>query len=176
MKVILHNLNLFDVAEADTIALPVDGLRPGLEGSVAHQLLKRVGADSLADVYRTVPQYPFNGKAHWSPLDDYPEVHFDWLCALGTGIRTSSGMGRGTGGPTQKDLARASLRHMFAQAVAGDVGSRIACPILSGGGRISDIDAAMLMLDEADRFGHPLELHIAERREGVYRQLRPIIG
>ncbi len=177
MKIFLHNKDLFDIHEADTIALPVDGLRPGLEGSVAHQLLRRVGADSLSDVYVEQPDYPFNGRSHWSALEAQPEVEFDWLCALGTGIRSSSGIGLNEPAdrPDQKQLARLVLADMFRVAETGTVGQRIACPLLSGGGRIRSIDAAYLMLDEASRYGHDLELHIGERDRDTFEMLRPII-
>jgi hypothetical protein len=178
VKIFLHKKDLFDVVEADTIALPIDGLVPGLEGSVAHQLLRRLGAGSLAEIYQTQPDYPFNGRAHWSSLESYSETHFDWLCALGTGIRSSSGIdGHGAAvRPTQKQLARAVLADMFQRAEGGELGRRIACPVLSGGGRIRAVDVAYIMLDEASRYDHGIELHIAERNQDVFDVLRPILG
>tara|TARA_B100001093_G_scaffold465642_1_gene483460 strand:- start:525 stop:1058 length:534 start_codon:yes stop_codon:yes gene_type:complete len=177
LKICLHHGNIFDVQDADTIALPIDGLEPGLEGRIAHQLLKRIGEPSLDAIYDRPAQYPFNGRAHWSSLKGFDQVHFQWLCALGTGIRSSSGIGfDATPRPNQKQLARSALSHMFAQGNAGHLGRRIACPLLSGGGRISSIDAAYLLLDVAGHERSDIELHIAENRQDVYEMIRPILG
>ena len=156
--------------------MPIDGLEPGLEGRIAHQLLKRIGETSLDAIYDRPAQYPFNGRAHWSSLKSFDQVHFQWLCALGTGIRSSSGIGSdSTPRPNQKQLARGALSHMFAQGHVGHLGRRIVLvpPVVV---EFHLIDAAYLLLDVAGHERSDIELHVAENRQDVYETVRPILG
>ena len=175
MRVFLHHGDLLSIPGVDSIALPVDGRGPGLEGSVAHQLLRLFEAESLNDLYEVEPDYPFNGRAHWSQLAPRQGLAFQWVCALGTGIRSSSGIdGAGGGRAVYKQTARAAFADMIRQSSSGNLGTRIACPVLSGGGRIPTVEAALMMLDETTHWSQSeLEVHIVEHNADHFALLRP---
>jgi hypothetical protein len=169
MKIYIHNKDILDVTEADTIILPVDGSAPGLEGNIARKFLKRVGFDEMHELYAPPPYYPFNGSGHWSSIQGLETTHFNWICALGVLSHEQ--------GVDHKAIARSALSKAFTSADLSMMGTRLACPVLSAGWRNDPVSALYMMLMEAERFGGSrLELHIAELDKDRYDTFKSIVG
>jgi len=170
MKVFLHNKDIIDVTQADTIVLPVDGSAPDMEGNVARRFLRLVELDSMDDLYAPPPSFPFNGRCHWSDIEgEFPETHFHYICALGILSHLPD--------VDHRAMMRSALYQMFEEAENGRMGTRFACPVLSAGWRLKAIDALYIMLAEAERFNtDKLELHIAERDKSRYDMFRTSIS
>ena len=166
MKVFLHNKNVLDVAEADTIALPVDGRHKGMEGNVARQFMKRIGTEDFQDLFSWPIPYPFR-DCHWGRIEE-DETHFNWVCALAT-------LGHEQG-ENHKQNTTYALRGMLEDMQSsGEVGTKIAMPVLSGGWRLSPIEALYLILGEADQIQCG-ELHLAELDKDKYEMFKSVIG
>ena len=168
MRIFIHNKDIINVTEADTIVLPVDGSGPGLEGNTARRFMKHIGIEKMHEMYAPPPYYPFNGEAYWSQIAGvFDNTHFEWICCLGfLGHQVEA---------SHKSTMRAALRHMLS-SVGGDVGSRLACPILTGGPRIAPVDAIYIMTEEAERCSsRSAELHIAEIDAERFRLLQHIV-
>lgn len=169
MKVFLHNKDVLDVTEADTIALTCDGHRKGMEGNIARQFMKRLGVNHFQDLFPWPIPYPFN-TSHWGRIEGlYDEkTHFKWACALPTLSHAQD--------VNHKQRTAYALRSMLeSMEMSGDLGSKIAMPVLSGGWRINPIEALYLILGEADQIGVG-ELHLAEMNKSHYEMFKPIVG
>jgi hypothetical protein len=168
MKIFLHNKDIVDVTEADTIVLPVDGSAPELEGNVARHFMRHLEIDEMNDLYDRPAEYPFNGGCQWSHIDGlFPETHFKYVCALGVLSHRQ--------GVDHKALLRSALHSMFLEA--NMTTGKFACPVLSTGWRIKPVDAVYIMLAEAERIrDQGLELHIAELDQERYNMFKNIVG
>ena len=169
MKIYIHNKDILDVTEADTIVLPVDGKGPGLEGNIARRFLKRVDFDGLHELYAPPPVYPFNGRGHWSKIDGLESTHFDWICSLGV-------LGHDQG-VDHKAIARSAVHAMLTSADISDMGTRLACPVLSAGWRTDPVSALYMMIAEVEEFpGSRVQLHLAEPDKDRYDAFRTVVG
>ena len=169
MKVFLHHKDVLDITEADTIALPVDGSQKGMEGNVARQLMKCLGTEDFQDLFPWPIPYPFD-DCHWGRLEGrWPEkTHFNWVCAVATLSHAQ--------GVNHKQRIAYALRGMLQDMESsGELGTRIAMPVLSGGWRMSPIDALYLILGEADQIKCG-ELHLAELDDKRYEMFKSVIG
>lgn len=169
MKVFLHNKDVLDISEADTIALPVDGSQKGMEGNVARQFMKRLGTEDFQDLFSWPVPYPFI-DCHWGGIEGaWPdETHFNWVCAIAT-------LSHAQDVNHKQRIAYALGRMLQDMEVSGDVGTRIAMPVLSGGWRVPPIDALYLILGEADQIKYG-ELHLAELDKERYEMFKSVIG
>lgn len=172
MKVHIHHKNVLDV-EADTLALPVDGSAPGLEGNIARQFMKRVGAEEMHELYAPPPYYPFNGDCYWSNIAPFQDkTHFRHICCLGMLSHSPDANHEGY-------ITSAFDRMLGLAAMDPGQGENIALPVLHGGGRLKYIDAVYLMLkiiEQNRRSIQGVTLHIAERDPERFAILRDIIG
>lgn len=168
MKVVLHNKDITEVTEADTIVLPVDGSAPGLEGNIARHFMRHVGVEKMHELYAPPPYYPFNGECYWSNIATFG-THLKFICCLGILSHED--------GADHKANLRSALRDMFRDADSGsDMGSRLVCPVLTGGKRIDPVSAIHIMVAEADVYTNPsLELHIAETDQERFEILQGIV-
>ena len=168
MFIDLHQGDILDV-KADTLVLPVDGSAPGLEGSIARQLMKQVGVEHMHEMYSPPPYYPFNGDCYWSSLECFDETHFSHICCLGF-------LGH-TPGTNSKGYMVSALSRMLSEAGMGpEFGYTLACPVLTGGYRVSYVDAVYAMLGEIDRAeGGASVITIAERDPKKFETLQGII-
>jgi len=171
MKIFVHNKDIVDVTEADTIVLPVDGSAPGLEGNIARRFMQRVGVEEMHQLYAPPPYYPFNGDSYWSNVEGFEGTHFTHICCVGTLSHAP--------GADHRSYTRSAFRNMLEMA-GGDLGSKLACPVLTGGARVDFVDAVYLMLSEVDTWKDPqapsyLELHIAEKDKERFEKLRDIV-
>lgn len=169
MKVFLHNKNVLDIEEADTIALPIDGDHEGMEGNVARQFMKRLGVENFYELFPCSIEYPVS-DCHWGRIeggwDD--ETHFKYVCAISTLSHAQN--------INHKQKTAYALRGMLQDMESsGQLGTRIAMPVLTGGWRNSPIEALYLILGEADQIRHG-ELHLAELDTERYEMFKPIIG
>lgn len=169
MKVVLHNRNVLDI-EADTIAVSVDGSGPGLEGQVARQLMARLGADKMADLYAPPPYYPFNGTAFWSGLSTF-DTQFQQVCCLGF-------LGHQPGDPHLPRMVSAFGMMLDEGGWDVDHGQVIACTLLTGGSRIKPVDAAYAMALEIEARPDTMvrELHLAELDAARFEVLQQVLG
>lgn len=166
MKIFLHNKDIVELTEADTVVLPVDGSAPGLEGNVARHFMRHIEIDEMSDLYDRPAKYPFNGGCQWSHIDGlFPETHFKYVCALGVLSHQVV---------DHKALLRSALNSMFRNKA---MGRKFACPVLSTGWRIKPVDAIYIMLAEAERIrDQGFELHIAELDQERYNMFKTIVG
>ncbi len=170
MRVYLYNKDILDVTEADTIALPMDSAAPNLIGGAARQFLTRIDAETLDEVFAPPLDYPFTGGCRWTQITGgYPETHFDYVCAMGTLSHAP--------GVNHEAVVRSALQDLFQEAALGGVGSKIAIPLLTGGGRIPPLNALHTMLREAEgvKGSDLVEVHIAERDEGRYNVIKSLM-
>jgi hypothetical protein len=173
MRIHVHNKEIFDVVEADTLVLPIDAAAPGLEGNICRQLMKRVGVTEMSQLYAPPPSYPFHGQCHWSFLG---YKNYNWLCVIGTLKHTYADRAN------NRALVRDALGQAIAHTYTAEVGKRLACPLPVGGGRVSAVDAAYLVANlcsEATakyKYGSLPEMHIAERDSDIYEVVRSILG
>ncbi len=172
MKIALHNRDIIEVTEADTVVIPVDGSGPRMEGNLARHFMRHVGVDDMDELYDPPPRYPFTGDTHWSSLAAFEQSHFEHLCCLGILSHQL--------GADHKGHLRSAFRGMLMNAASrADLGSRLACPILTGGKRIPAIDAIYVMVAELDAFaghgGATLELHLAERDPARFALLESVV-
>lgn len=165
MRVYLHNKDILHVKEADSIALPIDGSGPKLYGGTTRRFMESLGITDLAELFCPPPYYPLLGESIWSELTR-ADSHYQWICCLDTLSHANSA----------NHLAnlRKSLRNAIRAMYLGDVGSRLACPILTGGNRVSLVDAVHVMLEEAVHDHSNNELHIAEINPGKFKVLRQL--
>lgn len=153
----------------DTLVLPVDGQAPGLEGNVARKFMARVGAEHMHELYAPPPNYPFNGRAHWSSSLPCDRTHFRWICCLGVLSHAPSA--------NHKGYVRAALGQMLAHAgKEPGKGEDIACPVLTGGHRIRYIDAVYLMLSAIQDTRSRSTIHITEHDPERFEMLQSIVG
>jgi len=169
MKIFLHHKDILDVTEADTIVVPVDGSGPNMEGAIARQLMRRVEVDEMDDIYIPPPDYPFNGRCHWSHIEgDFEQTHFKHMCAIGVLSHLPD--------VNHAAIIRSAIFDLF-ESAGGDRGTKLACPVIRAGWRLDPIQALCIMLDAATHFrDKDLELHIAERDPDKYKAFRPYIG
>lgn len=165
MKVFIHNQDIINVTEADTIVLPVDGSGPGLEGNTARRFMKHLGIEHMYQTYAPPPYYPF--ETYWSNVAGNGESHFEWLCCVDTLSHK--------GGADHKANLRKILRSAFKEMLGGGVGRRLASPILTGGKRIPIVDAIYIMMEEATNFDSSDQLHIAEIDAERFKVLQQIV-
>ena len=143
MLIRLHQGDILQV-KADTLVLPVDGSAPGLEGNIARQLMKQVNATDMHELYCPPPYYPFNGDCYWSSLEAFDETHFNRICCLGFLSHAP--------GSNSKGYMVSAFSNMLGEAgMDPDFGDTLACPVLTGGYRMSYVDAVYAMLGEIDR-------------------------
>lgn len=139
MELHIRNQSIFDVEEADTLALPVDGSGPGLEGNIARQFMKRVGVEQMHELYAPPPYYPFNGDTYWSSSVPPGKTHFRHICCLGVLSHAS--------GANHEGHVASAFGKMIRDAPWGpDHGEAIAWPVLTAGHRLSYVDSIYLML------------------------------
>ncbi len=154
---------------ADTLALPVDGSAPGLEGRIARQLMARVGVEDMHELCVPPPSYPFNGQAYWSSALPHDRTHFRHICCLGVLSHAP--------GANHKGYARSALLRMLRMAGAEPgKGENIACPVLTGGHRIKYVDAVFLMLQVIESVQGSATIHITEFDPERLEILRDIVG
>mgnify|MGYP001368021003 CR=1 FL=1 len=104
MRIVLHQKDVFDIAQADTLVVPVDGSGPDLVGDVGRQLMVRMEVDFMHEFYAPPPSYPFNGDRHWSFLG---YKNFNWLCVVGIF----------SGGSAQQTIDKALLQKALAKVI-----------------------------------------------------------
>lgn len=167
MLIDLYQGDILDV-KADTLVLPVDGSAPGLEGNIARQLMKKVGAEHMHEMYAPPPYYPFNGDCYWSSLVDFEETHFNRICCLGFLSHAP--------GANSKGYMVSALSRMLGEAgMDPGFGVTLACPVLTGGYRMSYVDAVYAMLGEIDRAqGGATCITIAEKNPERFETLKGI--
>ena len=169
MKVFLHNKDVLDISEADTIALPVDGSQKGMEGNVAKQFMKRLGTEDFQDLFSWPVPYPFS-DCHWGRIEGEwsDETHFNWVCALAILSHAQDA--------NHKQRTSYALKGMLEDMESsGQLGTRIAMPVLSGGWRVSPLEALYLILGEANQIKCG-ELHLAELDKERYEMFKSVIG
>ena len=168
MLIDLYKGDILDV-KADTLVLPVDGSGPGLEGNIARQLMKQVGMEHMHEMYSPPPYYPFNGDCYWSSLESFDETHFDHICCLGFLSHLP--------GPDAKSYMVSAFSRMLGEAgMDPGFGVTLACPVLTGGYRVSYVDAVYAMLGEIDQTeGDASVITIAERDPKKFDTLQSII-
>lgn len=160
--------NILDV-RGDTLALPVDGQAPGLEGRIARQFMSRVGVEKMHELYAPPPYYPFNGEAYWSSGIPHDQTHFRWICCLGVLSHAPDA--------NHKGYVRSALGQMLDMSgMDPEMGKNIVCPVLTGGHRIKYIDAVYLMLSEIQDSRGCGTIHIVERDPERFEILESIVG
>ncbi len=170
MKIQIHHKNILDITEADTLALPVDGSAPGLEGNIARQFMKRVGVKEMYELYAPPPYYPFNGDCYWSRWLPFDETHFRHICCLGILSHDADANHEGY-------IASAFNQMLGLAYMDPGVGEDIACPVLRGGHRLKYVDAVFLMLKIIEKNPDTgATIHIAESDPEKFGILRDIIG
>ena len=165
MKIYLHNEDILSVPRADTIMLPVDGNAPGLYGSVTQRFMRYMGVESMDELYSPPAEYPFLSR--WTRVDC---DKFKWFVAV-------SVLSHKPDVDHRAQLKRAFYEAIDAQVLTGDLGNRIATPVLTGGHRMRPVDALITMLEVATKLNPKgMELHIVERDEKLYNAFRPLVG
>ena len=165
MKIYLHNKDILDITEADTIVLPVDGSAPGLYGNITQRIMQAVGVKDMHELYAPPPYYPFSH--HWSRFERFG---FDWLCALGV-------LSHAPDADHKAQLRQAFYAMLEGTNLAGDLGRKIATTVLAGGHRMRPVDALMSMLSVAQQFPSPLlVLHIVEKDPVKYAMMQPLVA
>ena len=167
MHIHIHNKSILDVKEADTLALPIDGSAPGLEGNIARQFMKRVGVSEMHELYAPPPYYPFNGDCYWSSSLPYDKTHFKHICCLGILSHDPDANHEGY-------IASAFDRMLGMTAMDPGKGENIACPVLRGGHRLKYVDAIFLMLKITDRNLQTKSNEVHRPREKANDPLKPI--
>jgi len=170
INVYLHNKDIFDITEADTLVLPVDGTAPKLIGGIAHKFLKRIEVETLEEIFAPPLEYPFTGYCPWTRIEGcFPQTHFKYVCALGTLSHVP--------GADHAAVVRSALTDMLVGAETGGVGTKLAIPLLTGGGRLPPLNALHTMLREIEGYSAllDLEVHIAERNKERYEVVKTLM-
>ena len=140
-----------------------------MEGNVARQFMKRLGIDDFHDLFSWPIEYPVS-DCHWGMIEGAwdEETHFKYVCAISTLSHAQD--------VNQRQRTAYALRGMLqGMESSGDLGTRIAMPVLTGGWRLSPIEALYLILGEADQIPCG-ELHLAELDKDRYEMFKPIVG
>ena len=170
MNIQIHNKNILDIREADTLILPVDGSAPGLEGNIARQFMKRVGVEEMHELYSPPPYYPFNGDTHWSRWLPFDETHFRHICCLGILSHDPDANHEGY-------ISSAFDRMLGMARMDPGVGENIACPVLRGGHRLKYVDAIFLMIKIIEKNRNSaVTIHIAESDTERFGILSDVVG